>query len=72
MIDQAIIKELNDRFLGKRILVENNEGRFAGYCTFIGNNEFFPSYELQVTIDRTPVTNVRINSIRLAEEKKIF
>ena len=67
MINETIIKELNDRFPGKRISVENNKGKWVGNSTFIGNNEHFPSFELQVTLDRTPVTNIKINLIKLAE-----
>ena len=68
-LDQQTILKLQEQFLGKRISVENNEGRYIGTCQFIGPNKFFPSFELQVTIDRTPVTNVKIKSIYLVEDK---
>jgi hypothetical protein len=68
-LDQQTILKLQEQFLGKRISVENNEGRYIGTCQFIGPNKFFPLFELQVTIDRTPVTNVKIKSIYLMEDK---
>ena len=71
-LDQNTIEILNQEFLGKRILVQTKKGNFAGVCKFIGHNEFFPSWELQVTIDRTPVTNVEIKNIGLVEDTRLF
>jgi len=67
-ISQEAIKELQDKYLGKKISIKDNLNRvWVGECNFIGNNQFFPSWELQVTIDRTPITNVKVKSIRLAK-----
>jgi hypothetical protein len=66
IIPQEIVDQLQEQFLGKRISVEDEKGeRWVGECQFIGPNPFFPSWGLQVTINRTPVTNVKIKSIHL-------
>ena len=67
ILDQQAILKLQEQFLGKRISVENDKGRYIGTCQFIGPNEFFPSFGLQVTIDRTPITNVKIKSVHLVD-----
>lgn len=58
------IKELKDKFIGKRISVKGDGGRFIGTCDFLGYSHF-ESWGFQVTIDRTPVSNVKIESIHL-------
>jgi hypothetical protein len=58
---------LKEKFYGKRIFVDTPKGSYAGMCTFIGYNEFFPSWGFQVTIDRTPITNVDPKKIGLFE-----
>lgn len=60
------IKELKDKFIGKRISVIGDGGRSIGTCDFLGYSHF-ESWGFQVTIDRTPVTNVKINSIHLVD-----
>lgn len=69
---QEFIKELQDKFLGKRIRVPWNSAysyrdsdTVTGICTFIGINEHFPSWNLQVTVDRLPLTNVDHTKIEL-------
>ena len=64
-MDAELIKHLQDTFLNKKIAVENQEGGWVGVCQFIGPNPFFPSWGLQVTVDRTPVTNVKLKSITI-------
>lgn len=60
------VKELQDKFLNKNISVMENNGKITGgLCTFIGYNEFIPSWGLQVTLSRTPVTNFELKSIKL-------
>ena len=61
-------QQLKDKFLHQIISVIDDKGKmWSGKCDFIGYNEFFPSFGFQVTLDRTPITNVRINSIKLVE-----
>ena len=72
---EKFVKELQDKFLGKRIRVpwENKTGFgikrpddcVVGICEFIGPNPTFPSWGLQVTIGRMPITNVDYKKIEL-------
>lgn len=65
-ISQEIVNQLQEQFLGKIIELTDSKGqKWAGICEFIGTNPFIPSWGLQVTIGRTPITNVRINDIHL-------
>jgi hypothetical protein len=74
-MDDKLIKELQDKFLGKRISVPwvNKTGFgividgevVVGVCQFIGPNPTFPSFGLQVTIDRMPIRNVDYKKIKL-------
>lgn len=71
------IKALQEKFLGKRIRIPyvNTTGfgtvrpdDFAvGTCNFIGYNPHCPSWELQVTLNRTPYTNVDHTKIELVQ-----
>jgi hypothetical protein len=59
---------LKNQFLGKKISLLDSKGiRWVGKCEFIGPNPFIPSWELQVTIGRTPITNVQIKSIKIED-----
>lgn len=68
-------KELQEKYLGKRIQIPysylNNIGSsrptVEGICKFIGHNPNFPSWGIQVTIERMPVTNVDISTIKIIE-----
>lgn len=62
-LPEEVINDLQ-QFVGKYIEVEGDGGVRRGTCQFVGPNPFFPSWGLQVTLDRTPVTNVKIKSIR--------
>lgn len=74
-MDDKLIKELQDKFLGKRIRVPytNTTGygtktandSVVGLCQFIGPNPNFPTWGLQVTLDRMPITNVDYKKIEL-------
>jgi hypothetical protein len=74
-MNDKLIKELQDKFLGKRISVPwvNKTGYgividgevVVGVCQFIGPNINFPSFGLQVTIDRMPIRNVDYKKIKL-------
>lgn len=71
-VDKKTLNLLRKEFVGKRVCVENKDGVFCGKCVFIGYNEYLPSFGFQVTVDRTPVTNVEIRNIRLSEDLKMF
>ena len=58
-------KMLEDKFLGKRVMVKTKIGKIGGICHFIGNNEYIPSFGLQITVDRMPITNIKIQDITL-------
>ena len=64
-ITPEIKKMLEDQFLGKRVMVKTKIGKIGGICQFIGNNEYIPSFGLQVTVSRMPITNVEIKDITL-------
>ena len=65
MLTVDMQKILEDQFLGKRVIVKTKDGEFGGICTFIGENEYFPSWGLQVTVGRCPLNNVLIKNIKL-------
>lgn len=64
-ITPDVKKILEDKFLGKRVMVKTKIGKIGGVCQFIGNNEYIPSFGLQITIDRMPITNIQIQDITL-------
>ena len=63
-IPQHIIDQMYESLAGKRILYKGVGGR----CDYFGYNEFFPQWDLQVTIDRMPISNVDIKEIKLIGE----
>ena len=69
-ISEDILEEIRKEIMGKKDICENYEGEHVGICQFFGYNSFFPSWELQITLSRTPVTNVKLSSIRLYEPPK--
>lgn len=58
-------KELQDNYLGKRIRVPFRDSTVTGICKFIGHNPHLPTWELQVTIGRLPISNVDETKIEL-------
>ena len=64
-ITPEVKKILEDKFLGKRVMVKTKIGKIGGVCQFIGNNEYIPSFGLQITVDRMPITNIQIQDITL-------
>jgi len=59
-----------NKFFGKRVrVIDSKGGEWVGKCQFIGYNKYLPSYGFQVTIDRTPVTNVDPTKIELMLSK---
>lgn len=71
---QQEIDDLKRKFQGERVsLIDGKGEKWVGQVYFIGYNPYFPSWELQVTLDRTPITNVNPKSIRKLEPiKKLF
>jgi hypothetical protein len=66
-----VLKHLEETFKGKRISVEDSKGEmWIGECYFIGHNPYLPSWGLQVTLDRTPISNVILSSIKIVEPRK--
>jgi hypothetical protein len=66
-----VLKHLEETFKGKRISVEDSKGEiWIGECYFIGHNPYLPSWDLQVTLDRTPISNVKLSSIKIVELRK--
>lgn len=66
------IKQLQDKFLGKRISVpyngpykRGNDDTVGGVCEYLDYNPNFPSWGLQVTISRMPIQNVDHTKIKL-------
>lgn len=58
-----------ENFIGKKISFEDEHGEnFKGVCESIGPNSFFASWGTVVILDdRTPVTNVLTNTIKIIE-----
>ena len=66
-----VLKHLEETFKGKRISIEDSKGEvWVGECYFIGHNPYLPSWGLQVTLDRTPISNVKLSSIKIVEPRK--
>ncbi len=75
------IKAMRAMLLGNRVKVTGcksknlmsdgtyNFGNVVGECTFFGYNPHFPSFGLQITVDRMPLTNIDISQIELLEEQ---
>lgn len=64
-ITPDVKKMLEDKFLGKQVMVKTKIGNIGGICQFIGNNEYIPSFGLQITVSRMPITNIKIKDITL-------
>lgn len=65
-IPEVVIDQLQKAFLHKKVVVfDSKNRRWVGKCNFIGLNPFILSWGLQVTINRTPITNVAIKDIML-------
>lgn len=57
------------KYEGKRVrvrtMIEGHPRFIVGNCTFIGFNKMIPSYGLQITVDRFPITNIKESDIEL-------
>lgn len=70
-LPEDVLKHLEETFKGKRISVKDSKGEtWIGECYFIGHNPYLPSWGLQVTLDRHPVSNVILSSIKIVEPLK--
>lgn len=70
-LPEDVLKHLEETFKGKRISVKDGKGEtWIGECYFIGHNPHLPSWGLQVTLDRTPISNVILSSIKIVEPRK--
>jgi hypothetical protein len=54
---------IRETLIGKRVRARD----IIGVCEFFGYNEFFPSWKLQVTIGRLPVTHLELSDIELVD-----
>ena len=69
-------KELQDKYLGKKVEIPyrhpmgvgSDKPTVAGICTFIGHNTHLPSWGIQITIDRLPIPNIDISTIKILEK----
>lgn len=66
-ISEETLENLRLLFIGKKVQIEGDGGEHVGWCQFIGYNKNLPSWNLQVTLSRTPVSNVKLSSIKLYE-----
>lgn len=65
-LTQQSIDELKEKFLNKRVSIEDGDGHvWVGELIFIGYNSFFPSWGLCATLNRTPIQHVKVESIHL-------
>ncbi len=65
-ISEKEIAIARQKFMNKKISFKTttNNDIQIGKCEFIGYNEKFPSWNFQVTINRTPFKNVDLNKIK--------
>lgn len=63
-IPQHIIDQMSQSLVGKRIYYKG----IGGICKYFGYS-YFESWGLQLTIERTPVSNVDIREIKLMGER---
>jgi len=60
-ISEETLDELRKQILGKKIEVRD----VVGLCEYFGYNKYFPTYGLQVTIGRMPITNLKLTEIKV-------
>jgi hypothetical protein len=75
-IDEPQLKMIQEQLVGKRVRLKGykNIGPFpnsdiVGNCDFIGYNPHFPTFGLQITIERMPCINIKLSQISLDELK---
>lgn len=68
------LQSLRQKFMGKRVRIKNYKFVYGdvsdvvGVVTFLGYNRFFPSWNLQVTVNRLPLQNISLDQIELEED----
>ena len=68
IVSEAKIEDAKQKFLGKKIEFKTqNNIRHVGTCEFLGPNQFFPSWGIQITVNRTPIPQVSVDSIKIIE-----
>jgi hypothetical protein len=60
--------EQGQQLLGKRVLVKTKTGEVGGIMEFLGYNNRFPSWGLQITIGRMPIQNISLSDIQVLDE----
>lgn len=60
--------EQGQQLLGKRVLVKTKTGDVGGIMEFLGYNDMFPSWGLQITIGRMPIQNISLSDIKVLDE----
>ena len=80
-LTEDTVKAMREMLIGNRVKVAGcksktqmadgtyNLGNVVGECTFFGYNTHLPSFGLQITVDRMPLTNIDISQIELIEEQ---
>jgi len=62
------VEKLQLKFIGKKIsVIDGNKQKWIGKCDWLGYNQNIPSWHFQVTMERTPLRNVEINSIKIID-----
>lgn len=61
-------KRFLERFLGKRVSLVHKGKIICGELTFLGLNEFLPSWNIQATIGRMPIRDIDITKLKVLEE----
>ncbi len=68
-MDLTKAKEL----IGKRVLLKLNDGTLTGgILGYVGYNDFFPSWNIQVSIDGCPYPNINLNNLSLYIPKPLI
>ncbi len=63
--------ELREKWLNKKVnLLDEAGNKHVGVVDFIGYNRMLPSWGFQVTLSRTPVQHVIVDSIKLASDRR--
>lgn len=51
--------------IGQRVTIKDSKGvEVGGVLQRVGPNEFFESWGMTVTIDRMPITNISLNTLK--------
>lgn len=74
-IPDITIEMMREQLVGQRVAVTGyksvskmpdgsyNYGTVKGTCTFFGYNKYFPSWELCITVDGMPLSNITVGQI---------